>query len=975
MTEPLQHRMKEQRLMAKGAHVTLAMQPQRLRCEHLENPRGIDVMRPRMSWRIEGRIQKSESRSQKKEGRGQNSESRHAAFDITQSRGVRQAAYRILVASSAKLLAEDRGDLWDSGKVRSDASTFIEYAGRPLQSRMPCYWKVKVWLATSETLNPEPRPLNPALSRRSILTEAEPRTLNPKASAWSAPAMWTMGLLRPGDWRAQWIGAPTTGRVEPAPLLRKSFSLRKDIRRATVYICGLGYYELSLNGRKVGDHVLDPKVTRYDRRVLYVMYDVTAQLRAGANAVGVMLGNGWYNYHVKNPWHFDRSPWRAKPRMMLQLEVEYADGTTQTIVSDRTWKYATGAVRFDGMLNGEIYDARLEQDGWDTAGYDDAGWRAAGVVKAPQGRLCAQMVQPIRVIEVLKPVKLTQPKPGVYVYDLGQNIAGAARLTVTGPAGTRVKLQYGELLHPDGTLNQTNINIFCKSGEFQTEHYILKGRGVETWQARFMYYGYQYVQVTGFPGKPTLDNLAGLVLHTDVENAGRFECSHDLLNKIQHCNRWSYLNNFHGYPTDCPHREKIGWTGDAHIAGATGLYNFEPAAVYRQWLRDFTDEQQPDGALPGIIPTGGWGYQRWGGPAWCSACILLPWYLYQYRSDVRILAELYPTMRRYVDYLTTASPGGINRQGMGDWFPAKTKTPVAITSTSHYYADALILSKIAVLLGRKKDAARYARLATGIKQAFNRRFFDRKNRQYGGGTQTANACALYQGLVEAPDVAAVVKNLAENVERNDNHLDGGILGAQAVLHALTDHGRVDLAYKLAAQTTWPSWGDMIRQGATTLWEGWNADIGTHNHVMLGDISAWFFATLAGISGDPEGPGFKKIIIKPRLAGDLTWVKAQHDSPHGRIVSRWRRRGARVILEVTIPINTTAVVHVPVAATCPPEALRRRELSEDGPAKDAAGVTESGRPTRQAKGVKFLRMEAGAAVYAVGSGSFRFESGR
>ena len=444
------------------------VEPAQLRCEYRENPLGIDVAKPGLSWQIA--LQKKDE----------------------SERGIKQAAYQVLVASSAKLLAQNTGDLWDSGKVKSDQSTQVEYAGKPLLSGMQCFWKVHVWLACDSSASAEEQ-----------------------GEGGSQPAFWTMGLLKAEDpasqgnraaagWRAKWIGAPTAEKVEPAPMLRKSFSLDREVRRATAYISGLGYYEMRLNGAKVGDHVLDPKFTRYDRRVLYVTYDVTAQVRKGDNALGVMLGNGWYNYHILNAWDFDVAPWRAKPKMMLQLEVEYADGTTQTIVSDESWKYSTGPVRFDGFLSGEVYDARLEKAGWDAPGYDDSRWMAAKVVEAPKGKLSAQMVEPIRVTEALKPVKITQPKPGVYLYDFGQNMAGKVRLTVTGPAGTDVKLQYGELLHGDGTLNQGNINSFCKSGEFQTEHYILKGAGEERWQSHFMYHGFQYVQVTGFPGAPKL---------------------------------------------------------------------------------------------------------------------------------------------------------------------------------------------------------------------------------------------------------------------------------------------------------------------------------------------------------------------------------------------------------------------------------------------------------------------------------------
>ncbi|MCX6877426.1 MAG: glycoside hydrolase family 78 protein [Verrucomicrobia bacterium] len=874
-------------------------EPSRLRCEYLVDPLGIDVAKPRLSWVIEERSQSSEDRGQK------------------------QSGYQVLVASTPESLAKDQGDLWDSGKVESDQSIQVEYSGKLLGSRLACHWKVRVW------------------------------DKGGKASAWSAPAGWSMGLLNPQDFKAKWIGAPTDAPIEPAPLLRKTFSLDKKIERATAYISGLGYYELTLNGQKVGDHVLDPKFTRYDRRVLYVTYDMTRQLKNGNNAMGVMLGNGWYNYHVKNPWSFDTAPWRAKPKMLLQLEIAFADGSTQTIISDESWKYSTGPIQFDGMLSGEVYDARLEKEGWNTAGYDDSKWVAAKVVDAPKGKLSAQMVQPIRVTEVLKPVKVSQPKPGVYLYDMGQNIAGTARLAVTGPAGTEVKIQYAELLHDDGTLNPDRIKVFCQSAEFQTERYVLKGKGTEIWQSRFMYHGFQYVQVTGFPGEPKLADLEALVMHTDLENAGTFECSNELLNKIQHCTRWSYLNNFHGHPTDCPNREKIGWTGDAHVAAETGLYNFDASAAYTQWMLDFKDEQRDSGELPGIVPTGGWGYQWGGGPGWTSAYVLIPWYMYQYRGDIRLLAEHYENLKRYVDYLTSMAKNGIVGIDPGDWSVAKTETPVEVTSTGYYYCDAVIVSKMAGILGQPDDAAKYAQLAAAIRQAFNREFLNGQTKQYANGSQTALSCALYQGLVEPADVDTVLDNLVANVEMQGNHLDCGILGTKYLLHVLANNGRADVAFKVTAQTTQPSWGYWIKQGATTLWEKWDDSDGSHNHVMFGDVSAWFFKSLAGICPDESGPGFKKIIIKPAIVGDLTWVKCGYDSIHGRIVSNWKLDAGKLTMEVTIPMNTTATVYVP--------------------SKDAAGVTESNKLAARAQGVKFLRMENGAAVYEVGSGTYRFQS--
>ena len=871
-----------------------------LRCEYLNNPLGIDITQPRLSWQIEASGRQSEDR------------------------GLKQTAYQVLVASTLEQLKKGKGDLWDSGKVTSDNSQHIEYAGKPLQSRQQYFWKVTAWLVAGAKAQ----------------------------SAESKPAMWSMGLLSPEDVKAKWIGSPTDVPVEPAPLLRKTFSVAKDIKRATAYVSGLGYYELSLNGMKVGDHVLDPKFTRYDRRVLYVTYDITAQVKQGANAVGVMLGNGWYNYHIKNAWDFDRAPWRARPKLLLQVEIESADGSTQLLASDESWRYSTGPIQFDGMLSGEVYDARLEKAGWNTAGYDDSKWVAAKVVDAPKGRLTSQMVQPIRVTKVIKPIKVTQPKPGVYVFDIGQNIAGKAQLTVKGPAGTNVTLQYAELLRNDGTLNADNIKMHCKSGEFQTERYILKGAGIETWESRFMYHGFQYVQVTGFPGEPRAEDMQALVMHTDLESTGSFECSNDLLNRIQQCTRWSYLNNFHGHPTDCPNREKNGWTGDAHLAAETGLYNVDAAAAYTQWMLDFKDEQREGGELPGIGPTGGGGYSWGNGPAWDSAYVLIPWYLYQYRGDVRILAEHYENLKRYVDYLTRRSKNGIVGIGLGDWCPAKSGTPEKVTSTGYYYIDAVIVSRIAGIIGRQDDAVKYAQLAADIKTAFNRDFLNQQTKQYANGTQTALACALYQGLTEPADVDAVVSNLVANVRRQDNHLDCGILGTKYLLHALTDNRHADLAYRITAQTTHPSWGHWIKQGATTLWEEWNGG-GTHNHVMFGDVSAWFYGTLAGIRPDPAAPGFKKIIIRPAIVGDLTWVRATHNSGYGMILSEWKLDDRKLSLDVTIPPNTSATVYVP--------------------AKDAPGVKEGALPATKARGVTFRRMEGACAVFEIGSGSYAFTS--
>ena len=848
-----------------------------LRCEYLCDPLGIDVVQPRLSWKLQ------------------------SAW-----RGQKQTAYQILVASSEELLRNNRADLWNTGKVTSDQSIQVAYAGRPLTSRTRCFWKVRVW------------------------------DRDDKSSPFSDIATWEMGLLEPNDWQGKWITAPNTDGegMPPAPIFRKTFVLSKPVRQARLYICGLGYYEAHLNGRKVGDHVLDPAFTRYDRRALYAAYDVTGQLKTEFNAVAVLLGNGWYDMDAQAAWDFNKAAWRARPTLRCQLEVTFADGSVRTITSDETWRVAPSPITFNCIRQGETYDARREIAGWNTADVGDADWSLAKIGPGPKGTPSAQMMPPIKVMQTLKPAKVTEPKPGVYVFDLGQNIAGWARLKVSGPAGAEVVVQYAERLSDDGTIDQKDIAVHTKSTPFQTDTYILKGEGTETWEPRFVYHGFQYVQVTGLPGKPDADAIQGRIVHTAFDQTGLFECSNDLFNKIQRCTLWAYVGNFHGYPTDCPHREKNGWTGDAHLAAELGLYNFDAAAAYTKWMTDLKDEQRDSGELPGIVPTAGWGYAWGNGPAWDSAYVLIPWYLYQYRDDTRILAEHY------------------DRLGLGDWVPAKTETPAKVTSTGYYYRDALIVSKIAAMLGKTDDARHYADLAMRIRDAFNRAFFDPKTGLYAGGTPTAMSCALYHGLVPPAERQRVVDKLVEMIEKNDDHLDAGILGTKYLIDALTACDRADVVYKMATKTTYPSWGHWIEQGATTLWEQWDGGA-SRNHIMFGHISAWFYQALAGINLGPDTVGFKHIVIKPQLLGDVTWVRAEHESMYGTIKSAWDIKGDRFTLKVAVPTNTTATVYVP---------CDKEQFAKEGPSMIHSGDY-----------VRFVRLEDDRVVFEIESGTFEFHS--
>jgi alpha-L-rhamnosidase len=866
-----------------------------LRCEYLADPLGIDVARPRLSWKLR-----------------------------SSWRGQKQTAYQVLVATSTETLDGGRADLWNTGKVDSGQSIHVEYAGRALGSRQRCYWKVRVWDAAG------------------------------KPSAFSETAVWEMGLLEAKDWRARWISTagPDEADPQPAPFFRKGFVLSKEPKAARVYICGLGYYELHLNGAKVGDHVLDPAFTRYDRRALYVTYDVTNQLRKGPNALGAVLGNGWYDMHTRAVWDFDKAPWRGRPALLCQLEITFADGSRRTIASDGTWRVRTGPILFDSIRNGEIYDARLEMPGWDTADCRDMNWPLAKVGKGPKGKLTAQMMPPIKVTQTFKPAELTEPKPGVYVFDTGQNMAGWVRLTVSGPAGTRIDIKYGERLHEDGTVDQKEIGQHIKSGRPQTDTYILSGQGTESWEPRFVYHGFQYVEVTGLPRKPDLSTLEARVVHTAFDRAGTFECSNELFNRIQRNMLWSYVSNFHGYPTDCPHREKNGWTGDAHLAAETGLFNFHSATAYTKWLGDLRDEQRASGELPGIVPTSGWGYHWGNGPAWDSAYVLIPWYLYLYRGDRRILSEHYEGLKRYVDYLTSKAEHHIVSIGLGDWAPAKSKTPEKITSTGYYCRDALIVSEIAEMLGRTDDARKYRELALRIRDAFHERFYNRRTGMYESGTQTAMSCALYHGLVPPDQERRVLDNLVAMIERNEGHLDAGILGTKYLIDALTAHGRADVVYEMATKTTYPSWGLWLQQGATTLWEQWNGQA-SRNHIMFGHVSAWFYQTLAGINLDPEAVGFKRFIIKPQLLGDIEWVKAAHESMYGTIRSEWNIQDEKFTLNVTVPTNTTATVYVP---------SDKEKFITEGPDYIHTGDN-----------VRFLRLEDEYVAFAAESGTYEFIS--
>jgi len=878
--------------------------PMDLRCEYMSNPLGVDTTSPRFSWNI-----------------------RHP------ERGQAQSAYQILVASSRKNLDAGIGDRWNSGKVMSDQSVNVVYGGKPLESGETCYWKVRVWDKDGH------------------------------ASQYSDVATFDMGLLRESDWKAEWIGAEDIS----APLLRKEFTLDKEVKKARAYISGLGCYELYINGGRVGNDVLNPGQSEYSRRVLYSTYDVTNLLKKGKNAVGVMLGRGWWG--KLGSVYGDVSP-----RMILQLDVEFTDGANTSVVSDTTWKTSSGPIVADDLYDGEIYDARQERPGWDRPGYDDYGWDNAQSKPSPGGVMDSQLMPAIRVIEVMDPVALTEPLPGKYVFDFGQNFAGWSKLMVSGPAGTKITLKTAEILNDDGTINQSSYG-----GAKSTDSYILKGEGQEVYEPRFTYHGFRYVEVTGFPGRPTLENLKGCVVHSAVEPSGSFSSSSSLLNQIHHNVIWSEKSNYHSVPTDCPHREKRGYTGDGQVSAEATIHNFNMAALYTKWLNDMRDSQLESGKIPNVAP---WynGYDGMGGGVpWGSAYILLPWWMYEYYRDVRILEDHYPNMKMHLEYLRDLAKNDSNPEeeyiinefgpyweSLGEWCsPGRTDCPNhPVVSTYYWYKDALTMSKIAEVLGKSSDADYYLSLANSIRDAFNSKFLNRSDNTYGGSPyfQTYQILPLEAGMVPEANEDMVFDNLVRDIMIDNNgHLDTGIFGTKYLFPVLMEHGRGDVAFTIVSQTTYPSYGYQIGMGATTLWERWEyltEGMASFNHHMFDTVDEFFYKYLAGIT--PMSPGYRKISIRPCILGDLEWVNASIETVRGTVSSRWVKGTDSLVLEVTIPVNSEAEICVPVGS-------------------DSAVITEGGRKIFEnnaylggVEGIASGERRSDCVELDVGSGTYLFE---
>ncbi|MBO0947965.1 glycoside hydrolase family 78 protein [Fibrella sp. HMF5405] len=831
--------------------------PVGLQCEHLVNPIGLDAPAPRFTWRL-----------------------------VDVRKGAKQTAYHLLVGTDSLAVARGTGAGWQSGKLASDAQ-LVTYAGKSLQPFTRYFWRVEVWDK-----------------------DGKPST--------SAIAYFETGMLNSRNWQGAWISDRNDVDLKPAPYFRRTFKTTKAIKSARAYVAAGGLYELYLNGQKVGNHRLDPMYTRFDRRTLYVTYDVTSQLLAGSNAIGVLLGNGWYNHQSTAVWDFHKAPWRARPTFCLDLRITYADGSVELVSSGKGWKTSLSPIVFNSIYTAEHYDARMEQPGWNTASFSDSTWKDVIYRASPSPTIVAQAMHPIRNVEAIPARSITKINDTVFVYDLGRTIAGVSQFSVSGPAGTTFRLKHAERLYPNGRVDQSNIDAHFRpvgtSDPFQTDLFILGGKGVETFMPHFNYKGFQYVEVTtSRPMELTRDALTGYFMHSDVPVVGQVTSANLTLNKIWAATNSSYLSNLFGYPTDCPQREKNGWTGDAHIASETGLYSFDGITVYEKWLADHRDEQQPNGVLPSIIPTGGWGYEWGNGPDWTSTITIIPWNVYLFYGDTKILADNYDNMKRYVDHITELSPSGLTTWGLGDWVPVKSKTPVEFTSSVYYFTDVSIVAKVAALLGKPADAARYVALAAKIRNAFNARYLNRQSGGYGSGLQTELSAALHWGLVPDDRKSQVAATLARRVIADNNHIDVGLLGTKTILNALSDNGQSDLAYAVASQETFPSWGWWIRNGATTLYENWPIDATSDismNHIMFGEIGAWYYKALGGLKPDPTQPGFKNVLLEPHFVTGLDHFEASHDGPYGTISSAWNRSGKAVHYRVTIPPNSTATLKLP-----------------------------------------------------------------
>ncbi|MDR0757871.1 MAG: glycoside hydrolase family 78 protein, partial [Tannerella sp.] len=856
-----------------------------------------------------------------------------------------QTAYELMVALSEKDLEQGKNLVWRSGKVVSGQSFNIPYSGKRLRSFTRYYWKVKVY------------------------------DRDGKATGWSPVAYWETAMLSPSDWKAQWIGdgsvAPQNEtdfyKDDPAPLFRKIFQINKPVKQARLYITGLGYYEASLNGQAVGNSCLDPGWTNYGKQILYSVFDITSLVQSGDNAIGITLGNGFYNPLPMRIFRQLRDYlYIGRPCFMAQVKLLFADGTEEWMVTDEMWKTAEGPILRNNVYLGEHYDARKEPNGWNNAGFDDSNWNSAmKVASPPSGALTAQMQPPIRVTKVLKPVKMTETRPGEFVFDMGQNMAGVVRLKMQGAKGTHVKIRYGEDVYSDGSLNvmtsvagqiknihNTDWNVAGQPPvAWQEDSYILKGEGEETWSPRFTFHGFRYVEITGFPGRPGLDNVEALRMNANLPRAGSFECSNPLLNKLDTVLDNTFLSNVFSVQSDCPAREKFGYGGDIVATARTFCWFYDMTNFYRKVVRDFANDQRPLGGFTETAPFNGIADDGLGdnsGPiGWQLAFAFLQKRLYEYYSDTGIIQTYYPALRKQVEFLRSKAQNHIIDRCINDHESLEPRIS-ELFATAHYYHHVALLAEFAGLIKQTDDEKVYTALAEEIKHAFIGRFVKTGTGEVGNHTQAAQAFALFYDLLPDDERERAFLVLLQEIEKRNGHIAAGIFGVPLVLDALSQNLRNDVAYEMVTKEDFPGWGHMIRSGATTLWETWkySDNIYSHNHPMFGSVGEWMYQSILGIN--IGAPAFRKIILRPQPAGNLTFASGSYESLWGIIESSWKLEDNRFSYDIVVPPGTSAEVWLP-----------------------AGTVTESGKLVADTGDIHFLRKEKDRMVYEVPSGKYTF----
>jgi alpha-L-rhamnosidase len=831
-------------------------------CEYHTNPMGIDIQKPRLSWQIS-----------------------------SAEENILQTAYEIKVTDQTP-----KGKLlWTSGKVNSDQSVNVAYQGPELKSMQRVYWQVRIWDNKG------------------------------KATEWSAPSFWEMGIMEPGSWKASWIEFPSETEVKgskPAQYFRKDFSTGKKIKSARVYVTSLGLYQLFLNGKKVGTDLFTPGWTSYKNRLQYQTYDVTSIIQ-NKNSIGAIVGDGWYRGNIG--WGNENGYYGSKLALLAQLQINYTDGTAEIIGTDQNWKVSTGPIIESDIYNGETYDARKEMPGWAATGFDDSKWGKAAVVDQSKKILIAPQGSVVKAIEEIKPVKLITTPKGETVLDMGQNMVGWTRLKVKGNKGDKITLKFAEVLTKEGNFYTDNLrSAKC------TDVYILKGEGEEIYEPHFTFHGFRFVQIVGLSAPPSLDQITGVVIHSDMKPTGSFSCSEPLINQLQHNIQWGQKGNFLDVPTDCPQRdERLGWTGDAQVFSMTAAFNFDVAPFYTKWLGDVTADQLPNGRVPHVIPDVLKG--DGGATAWADASVVVPWTMYQVYGDQRILEVQYPSMKAWVEYMKNRAGDDLlwtGDQHFGDWLAFATNNsdyPGATTekdliATAYFSYSSGLLSKTAAIIGQTEDVKRYAKLSDDVRKAFILEFVTPSGRLV-SHTQTAYSLALAFNLLPENLIPKAAAFLADDVKKF-GHLTTGFVGTPLLCKTLSANGYDELAFKLLNRKEYPSWLYPVTQGATTIWERWDGqkpdgsfqDVGMNsfNHYAYGAIGEWLYHYVAGMDIDPENPGYKHILLAPHPGGGLTHASAEFLSLYGKIKSAWKMDGNDFVYEVAIPANTTATVSLPGA---------------------------------------------------------------